>query len=207
MGCAFANSGGGRGFAIVACAAVAERMHLRLAVGGVADRPIARDLAQLDGEALDERSTSSPGSSTPATTSTQRSAIAAARGAASAAGDSRSTRKMPRLSKAETSPSPAHADGRAVEGEAEPRLLLTDFLAHVLGATGTHVGCEHACAEPARCRSTACRPPPCLTLCGQRRRALRTVEVWSRSPDGLSGLQAAFRRHHALQCGFCTAGS
>jgi len=53
-GCAFCEFGGGSGdFAIVACAAVAEKDALRLAVGGVADRPIARDLAQLDGEALD----------------------------------------------------------------------------------------------------------------------------------------------------------
>jgi 2-furoyl-CoA dehydrogenase 2Fe-2S iron sulfur subunit len=95
-------------------------------------------------------------------------------------------------------------------GLAEPRTLLTDFLRYELGATGTHVGCEHgvcgACTvlidgEPARA---------CLTLALQAEgRAVTTVEGLGRGApaDGaLSVLQAAFRRHHALQCGFCTAG-
>jgi 2-furoyl-CoA dehydrogenase 2Fe-2S iron sulfur subunit len=91
--------------------------------------------------------------------------------------------------------------------EVEPRMLLTDALRHALGATGTHVGCEHgvcgACTividgEPARA---------CLTLAVQAEGCqIRTVEGLAPAPDRLSVLQAAFRRHHALQCGFCTAG-
>jgi carbon-monoxide dehydrogenase small subunit len=91
--------------------------------------------------------------------------------------------------------------------EVEPRLLLSDFLRHGLGLTGTHVGCEHgvcgACTilfdgEPARA---------CLVLAVQADgHELRTIE--SLSPDGttLSPLQEAFRDAHGLQCGFCTPG-
>jgi 2-furoyl-CoA dehydrogenase 2Fe-2S iron sulfur subunit len=98
-------------------------------------------------------------------------------------------------------------NGSAVEAEAEPRMLLTDFLRHKLGMTGTHVGCEHgvcgACTidmdgEPARA---------CLTLAVQADGAtIRTVEGLVPGSERLSVLQDAFRRHHALQCGFCTAG-
>jgi 2-furoyl-CoA dehydrogenase 2Fe-2S iron sulfur subunit len=97
--------------------------------------------------------------------------------------------------------------GSACAGEAEPRLLLTDFLRHQIGATGTHVGCEHgvcgACTividgKPARA---------CLTLAVQIDGCeLRTVEGLAPSAGRLGVLQAAFKRHHALQCGFCTAG-
>jgi 2-furoyl-CoA dehydrogenase 2Fe-2S iron sulfur subunit len=92
---------------------------------------------------------------------------------------------------------------------AETRTLLSDFLRQALGATGTHVGCEHgvcgACTvlidgEPARA---------CLTLALQVDGcAVTTVEGLggSHAEGALNDLQAAFRRHHALQCGFCTAG-
>ena len=98
-------------------------------------------------------------------------------------------------------------NGKPCAGEAEPRMLLTDFLRHQIGMTGTHVGCEHgvcgACTvdidgKPARA---------CLTLAVQVEGcALRTVESLAPSADRLGILQAAFKRNHALQCGFCTAG-
>ncbi len=98
-------------------------------------------------------------------------------------------------------------NGKPCAGEAEPRMLLTDFLRHRIGATGTHVGCEHgvcgACTvdidgQPARA---------CLTLALQIDGcAVRTVESLAPSADRLGILQAAFKRNHALQCGFCTAG-
>jgi 2-furoyl-CoA dehydrogenase 2Fe-2S iron sulfur subunit len=91
-------------------------------------------------------------------------------------------------------------------GYAEPRLLLTDFLRHELGATGTHVGCEHGVcgACTVRVDGVACRA--CLMLAVQvDGRTVDTVE--GLSTDGLLGdLQAAFKKHFALQCGFCTAG-
>jgi len=114
---------------------------------------------------------------------------------------------MPRLSADRRHSVSFRLNGRSVTAEAEPRMLLTDFLRHTLGLTGTHVGCEHgvcgACTieidgEPARA---------CLTLAVQVEGAsVRTIEDLAPAPGRLSCLQEAFRRHHALQCGFCTAG-
>jgi 2-furoyl-CoA dehydrogenase 2Fe-2S iron sulfur subunit len=114
---------------------------------------------------------------------------------------------MPRLSADRRHVVRFTLNGRDVEAEAEPRMLLSDFLRHSIGLTGTHVGCEHgvcgACTvqidgEPAR---------SCLTLAVQIDGAnVRTVEDLAPAPGKLSVLQEAFRRHHALQCGFCTAG-
>lgn len=98
-------------------------------------------------------------------------------------------------------------NGRAVEGEAEPRLLLTDFLRHVLGMTGTHVGCEHGVCGACTVQIDGGLARACLTLAVQVEGArVRTVEGLAPEPGKLSVLQAAFRRHHALQCGFCTPG-
>ena len=89
----------------------------------------------------------------------------------------------------------------------EARLLLSDFLRHELGLTGTHVGCEHgvcgACTvlldgEPVR---------SCLVLAAQvDGRELTTVEGLAPGPERLHPLQEAFWDAHALQCGFCTPG-
>ena len=97
-------------------------------------------------------------------------------------------------------------NGRAYEREVEPRLLLSDFLRHELGLTGTHVGCEHgvcgACTilfdgEPVR---------SCIMLAVQADgHALTTVEGLTPA-GGLHPLQEAFWECHGLQCGFCTPG-
>ncbi|WP_110655049.1 (2Fe-2S)-binding protein [Salinicola halimionae] len=97
-------------------------------------------------------------------------------------------------------------NGRERSGYAEPRTQLCDFLRHQLGATGTHVGCEHgvcgACTVMVDGRATR----SCLMLAVQvEGRRVETVESLS-DEDELSDLQRAFREHHALQCGFCTAG-
>lgn len=98
-------------------------------------------------------------------------------------------------------------NGRAVESEAEPRMLLVDFLRQVLGATGTHVGCEHGVCGACTIEIDGMLARACLTLAVQVEGAsLRTVEGLAPAPDRLSVLQAAFKRHHALQCGFCTPG-
>jgi len=98
-------------------------------------------------------------------------------------------------------------NGRAVQGEAEPRLLLSDFVRHQLGATGTHVGCEHGVCGACTVTIDGHLARACLTLAVQVDGGeVRTVEGLAPSPTDLSVLQAAFRRHHALQCGFCTAG-
>ena len=96
---------------------------------------------------------------------------------------------------------------RAIEHAVEPRLLLSDFLRHTLGLTGTHVGCEHGVCG-------ACT----VLLDGDSVRSCLMFAVQAdgcRDRDGrgprhasseLNPLQEAFREHHALQCGFCTPG-
>jgi 2-furoyl-CoA dehydrogenase 2Fe-2S iron sulfur subunit len=96
---------------------------------------------------------------------------------------------------------------RPVEAEAEPRMLLTDFLRHTLGMTGTHVGCEHGVCGACTIEIDGVPARACLTLAVQADGAtIRTVEGLAPAPGRLGVLQDAFRRHHALQCGFCTAG-
>jgi 2-furoyl-CoA dehydrogenase 2Fe-2S iron sulfur subunit len=114
---------------------------------------------------------------------------------------------MPRLSADERHRVRLSLNGRPVEGEAEPRMLLTDFLRHVLGMTGTHVGCEHGVCGACTIEIDGTLARSCLMLAVQADGAsLRTVEGLAPEPGRLSVLQEAFRRHHALQCGFCTAG-
>ena len=98
-------------------------------------------------------------------------------------------------------------NGNPVEGGAEPRMLLSDFLRHQLGATGTHVGCEHGVCGACTIEIDGVSARACLTLAVQVNGAnIRTVEALAPAPGRLSVLQEAFRRHHALQCGFCTPG-
>ena len=114
---------------------------------------------------------------------------------------------MPRLSADRRHVVSFTLNGRPASGEAEPRMLLTDFLRHTIGLTGTHVGCEHGVCGACTIQIDGSPARACLTLAVQVEGAsLRTVEDLAPQPGRLSVLQAAFRRHHALQCGFCTAG-
>jgi 2-furoyl-CoA dehydrogenase 2Fe-2S iron sulfur subunit len=98
-------------------------------------------------------------------------------------------------------------NGKPAAFEVEPRMLLTDALRHLLGATGTHVGCEHGVCGACTIVIDGLPARACLTLAVQAEACnIRTVEGLAPSPERLSVLQAVFRRHHALQCGFCTAG-
>jgi 2-furoyl-CoA dehydrogenase 2Fe-2S iron sulfur subunit len=98
-------------------------------------------------------------------------------------------------------------NGFARVGHCEPRMLLSDFLRQELGATGVHVGCEHGVCGACTVRVNGSVQRSCLTLAvaaeGQN---VETVEGLAGHGGGLSDLQQAFRRHHALQCGFCTPG-
>ena len=97
-------------------------------------------------------------------------------------------------------------NGAQYERTVEPRLLLSDFLRHHVGLTGTHVGCEHgvcgACTilfdgEPVR---------SCLMFAVQANgHEITTVEALG-TPENLHPLQQAFWDAHAVQCGFCTPG-
>jgi 2-furoyl-CoA dehydrogenase 2Fe-2S iron sulfur subunit len=98
-------------------------------------------------------------------------------------------------------------NGQRRSGTCEPRTLLSDFLRHELGATGTHVGCEHGVCGACTVTIDGVASRTCLSLAVQAEgRTIETVEGLDRHHDGLSDLQEAFRRNHALQCGFCTAG-
>jgi 2-furoyl-CoA dehydrogenase 2Fe-2S iron sulfur subunit len=98
-------------------------------------------------------------------------------------------------------------NGKTTSGEAEPRMLLTDFLRHQIGATGTHVGCEHGVCGACTIEIDGELARACLTLAVQADGCMvRTVEGLAPAPNRLGLLQAAFKRNHALQCGFCTAG-
>ena len=114
---------------------------------------------------------------------------------------------MPRLSANASHQVSFVLNGRPVVGQAEPRMLLTDFLRHVLGMTGTHVGCEHGVCGACTIEVDGVPARACLMLAVQADGAtVRTVEGLAPEPGRLSLLQQAFRRHHALQCGFCTPG-
>ena len=92
-------------------------------------------------------------------------------------------------------------------GYAESRTLLSDFLRHELGATGTHVGCEHGVCGACTVRVDGVAARSCLMLAVQADgRRIDTVEGLADRDGLLNDLQLAFKRHHALQCGFCTAG-
>ena len=95
---------------------------------------------------------------------------------------------------------------RRYSEEVEPRLLLSDFLRGPLGLTGTHVGCEHGVCGACTVQLDGVAVRSCLLFAVQADGAeIVTVEGLARN-GSLTLLQEAFRRHHALQCGFCTPG-
>jgi len=97
-------------------------------------------------------------------------------------------------------------NGRTYKEDVEPRLLLSDFLRHTLGLTGTHVGCEHGVCGACTIRFDGAAVRSCLLLAVQADGyTIETVEGLAANGE-LHPLQEAFRRHHALQCGFCTSG-
>ena len=100
-----------------------------------------------------------------------------------------------------------HVNGKAVHERVDDRLLLSDFLRHSLGLRGTHVGCEHGVCGACTVRVDGRAVRSCLILAAQAEGCeVDTVESLAGPEGPLSALQEAFRRHHALQCGFCTAG-
>jgi 2-furoyl-CoA dehydrogenase 2Fe-2S iron sulfur subunit len=114
---------------------------------------------------------------------------------------------MRRVSKNERARLHLTLNGRKMSGEAEPRMLLSDFLRYVLGATGTHVGCEHGICGCCTVLLDGIAVRSCLTLAVQaENRAVATVESLAGPNATLNALQQAFQNNHALQCGFCTPG-
>jgi 2-furoyl-CoA dehydrogenase 2Fe-2S iron sulfur subunit len=113
---------------------------------------------------------------------------------------------MPRLSKNARHAVTLILNGQRRTGHAEPRMLLSDFLRHELGATGTHVGCEHGVCGACTVQIGGRAVRSCTTLAVQAEGcSVSTVEGLARD-EKLSPLQESFKRNHALQCGFCTPG-
>jgi 2-furoyl-CoA dehydrogenase 2Fe-2S iron sulfur subunit len=114
---------------------------------------------------------------------------------------------MRRVNKSERPRIALTLNGRKLAADAEPRMLLSDFLRQGLGATGTHVGCEHGICGACTVLIDGVATRSCLTLAVQAEgREVRTVESLAAADGKLNALQQAFRNNHALQCGFCTPG-
>ena len=97
-------------------------------------------------------------------------------------------------------------NGQERVGLAEPRTLLVHFLREQLRLTGTHIGCDTghcgACTVLVDGRSVK----SCMAFAVQAEgRKITTIEGLERFGQ-LHPLQAAFREHHGLQCGYCTPG-
>jgi len=97
-------------------------------------------------------------------------------------------------------------NGRIVALSVEPRMSLADCLRRELRLTGTHLGCEHGVCGACTVIVDGAAVRGCLMLAAQAEDCeIVTVEGLAQG-EALSPLQASFRKHHALQCGFCTPG-
>lgn len=98
-------------------------------------------------------------------------------------------------------------NGKPYQREVEARLLLSDFIRHEIGLTGTHVGCEHGVCGACTVQLDGEAVRSCLMLAVQADgHAITTVEGLAISPTEMHPLQTAFWEAHGLQCGFCTPG-
>ena len=98
-------------------------------------------------------------------------------------------------------------DGEEVRGSTEPRMLLSDFLRQELGRPEVHVGCEHGVCGTCTVLLDGKPARSCLTFAVQAAgRRVDTVRSLADKDGKLNDLQDAFRKHHGLQCGYCTPG-
>jgi aerobic carbon-monoxide dehydrogenase small subunit len=98
-------------------------------------------------------------------------------------------------------------NGRTVHGAVEGRTMLVDFLRETLGLTGTHVGCDTTQCGACVVHVNGLAVKSCTTLALQcEGAAVTTIEGLAAPGSPLHPMQAAFREHHALQCGYCTSG-
>lgn len=97
-------------------------------------------------------------------------------------------------------------NGTPYDREIESRMLLSDFLRHELGLTGTHVGCEHGVCGACTILFDGAPVRSCIMFAVQANgHEIMTVEGLAQD-DELHPLQDAFREAHGLQCGYCTPG-
>ncbi len=114
---------------------------------------------------------------------------------------------MPRLNRDVQHRISLTLNGRAVSGFTEPRMLLTDFLRQVLSTNSVHVGCEHGVCGACTVRIDGRAVRACLMFAVQADGAQIDTAAGLADADGaLNQLQTAFKRNHALQCGYCTPG-
>ncbi len=98
-------------------------------------------------------------------------------------------------------------NGKTYTREAESRMLLSDFIRHELGLTGTHVGCEYGVCGACTILYDGHPTRSCLTLAVQaNNHTIETVEGLTTDPNKLHPLQQSFQDAHGLQCGYCTPG-
>lgn len=98
-------------------------------------------------------------------------------------------------------------NAKAYRRQVEPRLLLSDFLRHELGLTGTHVGCEHGVCGACTILFDGESARSCLMFAVQADgHEIVTVEGLAKRADELHPIQQAFWEAHGLQCGYCTPG-
>jgi len=101
----------------------------------------------------------------------------------------------------------AVVNGKSYQRRVEARTLLSDFIRHELGLTGTHVGCEHGVCGACTILLDGQPIRSCLTFAVQADgHAITTVEGLAQDAKELHPLQQAFWESHGLQCGFCTPG-
>ena len=97
-------------------------------------------------------------------------------------------------------------NGKEHSADIDPRMLLVEFVRRRAGLTGTHVGCDTSQCGACTVHLDGIAVKSCTVFAAQAAgHAVTTIEGVS-PEDGLSPLQAAFKEHHALQCGFCTPG-
>ena len=97
-------------------------------------------------------------------------------------------------------------NGRFVSAEVEPRTLLVQFLRETLHLTGTHIGCDTSQCGACVVHVDGSSVKACTVLAMQVEGATVTTIEGVASDGTLHPMQAAFREHHGLQCGFCTPG-
>ena len=98
-------------------------------------------------------------------------------------------------------------NGKPVAAEVEPRVLLVDFIRDTLRFTGTHIGCDTAQCGACTIHMNGNAVKCCNLLAVQADGAtIVTIEGIARSDGTMHPMQAAFRDHHGLQCGYCTPG-
>ncbi|MFT5440361.1 MAG: 2-furoyl-CoA dehydrogenase 2Fe-2S iron sulfur subunit [Alphaproteobacteria bacterium] len=114
---------------------------------------------------------------------------------------------MPKLNKEARHPVTFTLNGTEVSDHASPRMLLSDFLTHTIGITSCHVGCEHGVCGACTVLIDGVVSRACLTFAVQADGAtIETAESLASDEGELSDLQKSFRKHHGLQCGYCTPG-